>query len=50
MGDQILGLMVYCIPALVTGVIAFLFFREHKYELMPKFTFPFLEDALMIVS
>ena len=29
MGDQILGLMVYCIPALVTGVIAFLFFREH---------------------
>ena len=29
MGEQILGLMVYCIPALVTGVIAFLFFREH---------------------
>jgi hypothetical protein len=29
MGEQILGLIVYCIPALVTGVIAFLFFREH---------------------
>jgi hypothetical protein len=29
MGEQVLGLMVYCIPALVTGVIAFLFFREH---------------------
>ena len=29
MGGQMLGLMVYCIPALVTGVIAFLFFREH---------------------
>lgn len=29
MGEQILGLMVYCIPAIVTGVIAFLFFREH---------------------
>lgn len=29
MGEQIIGLMVYCIPALVTGVIAFLFFREH---------------------
>jgi hypothetical protein len=29
MGEQILALMVYCIPALVTGVIAFLFFREH---------------------
>ena len=29
MGEQILGLMVYCIPALITGVIAFLFFREH---------------------
>mgnify|MGYP005672930807 FL=1 len=29
MGDQILGLLIYCIPALVTGAIAFLFFREH---------------------
>ena len=29
MGEQILGLMVYCIPALVTGVIALLFFRVH---------------------
>ena len=24
-----LGLLLYCIPALVTGAIAFLFFREH---------------------
>ena len=29
MGDEILGLLIYCIPALVTGAIAFLFFREH---------------------
>ena len=29
MGDQISGLLIYCIPALVTGAIAFLFFREH---------------------
>ena len=28
MGEQILGLMVYCIPALVTGVIAFLFLEN----------------------
>lgn len=26
---DILGLLLYCIPALVTGAIAFLFFREH---------------------
>lgn len=29
MGEEFLGLLVYCIPALVTGAIAFLFFREH---------------------
>ncbi len=29
MGEDFLGLLVYCIPALVTGAIAFLFFREH---------------------
>ena len=29
MGEDILGLLMYCIPALVTGAIAFLFFREH---------------------
>ncbi len=26
---EIIGLLMYCIPALVTGAIAFLFFREH---------------------
>jgi hypothetical protein len=26
---DILGLLSYCIPALITGVMAFLFFREH---------------------
>lgn len=26
---DILGLLSYCIPALITGVIAFLFFKEH---------------------
>lgn len=26
---DILGLLLYCIPALVTGAIAFLFFKEH---------------------
>jgi len=26
---DILGLLLYCIPAIVTGAIAFLFFREH---------------------
>ncbi|WP_431136774.1 hypothetical protein [Psychroserpens mesophilus] len=26
---DILGLLLYCIPALITGGIAFLFFREH---------------------
>ena len=26
---DILGLLIYCIPALVTGAIAFLFFKEH---------------------
>lgn len=29
MGEDFLGLLLYCIPALVTGAIAFLFFREH---------------------
>lgn len=29
MEEQFLGLLIYCIPALVTGAIAFLFFREH---------------------
>ena len=29
MEEQFLGLLIYCIPALVTGGIAFLFFREH---------------------
>ena len=29
MGEEFLGLLVYCIPALVTGAIAFLFFKEH---------------------
>jgi len=29
MEKEFLGLLVYCIPALVTGAIAFLFFREH---------------------
>ena len=27
--DDILGLLFYCIPAIITGVIAYLFFREH---------------------
>jgi len=26
---DILGLLLYCIPAIVTGAVAFLFFREH---------------------
>ncbi len=26
---DILGLLLYCIPAIITGAIAFLFFREH---------------------
>ncbi len=26
---EIIGLLLYCIPALVTGAVAFLFFREH---------------------
>ncbi|MEY8847670.1 hypothetical protein AB9K26_02585 [Psychroserpens sp. XS_ASV72] len=26
---DIIGLLLYCVPALVTGAIAFLFFREH---------------------
>lgn len=26
---DILGLILYCIPAIITGAIAFLFFREH---------------------
>ncbi|CAI8356899.1 MAG: Uncharacterised protein [Formosa sp. Hel3_A1_48] len=29
MGEEFLGLLVYCVPALVTGAVAFLFFREH---------------------
>jgi hypothetical protein len=29
MEQQILNLLMYCIPALITGAIAFLFFREH---------------------
>ena len=29
MSEDFLGLLVYCIPALVTGAVAFLFFREH---------------------
>ena len=29
MDFSILGLLLYCIPALVTGAIAFLFFKEH---------------------
>lgn len=29
MEEQLLGLLLYTIPALVTGAIAFLFFREH---------------------
>ncbi|RSK40302.1 DUF7935 family protein [Mangrovimonas spongiae] len=29
MQDQLLNLLMYCIPTLVTGAIAFMFFREH---------------------
>ena len=29
MEDQVLTLLLYTIPALVTGTIAYLFFREH---------------------
>ena len=29
MTENFLGLMLYCIPALLTGAIAFLFFKEH---------------------
>lgn len=29
MGDQLLNLLMYAIPSLIVGAIAFLFFREH---------------------
>ncbi|RKE94882.1 DUF7935 family protein [Ichthyenterobacterium magnum] len=29
MEREIFGLLLYCIPAIITGAIAFLFFREH---------------------
>ena len=29
MENQILALIMYCLPAVVTGVIAYLFFRAH---------------------
>jgi hypothetical protein len=29
MSEEFLGLLIYCVPALVTGAIAFLFFKEH---------------------
>lgn len=29
MEDQILGLILYCIPAVITGLVAYYFFREH---------------------
>ena len=32
MGEEFSGLLIYCIPALVTGAIAFLFFREHTND------------------
>lgn len=29
MEDQALTLLLYCVPALITGIVAYLFFREH---------------------
>lgn len=32
MEKEILGLVLYCIPAVITGAVAFLFFKEHIYN------------------
>ena len=36
MEDQVLTLLLYTIPALVTGTIAYLFFREHMNNIALK--------------
>ncbi|GGH43762.1 hypothetical protein IA57_10650 [Mangrovimonas yunxiaonensis] len=32
MENQLINLLMYCIPTLVTGAIAYMFFREHLYN------------------